>query len=205
MGGYQSHANGWSLGMVKENEMRGCTFLILHAFLAKVSRVGPFNGCVQDSLDYLSYDDTTVILALPMMTVTMSTVTTTYFARKRNAISILKLIMEKVPEQFRMRDDFGSLPIHIAVRNSHSDKRMNDENNTSLLFQFLVAEFPESVGMPTRLPCYKILVDAEPRALTTRCLVTGVVSIPIGDFWAGYKSKQQRIRETREVGGEHDV
>jgi hypothetical protein len=74
-------------GTVKDN-VQASNFLVLHAFLQMLSRVGPFVACHN-----------------PL--------------RKDFSIDVLQHIKEKAPEQFRLCDGDGSLPLHIAVRNEH--------------------------------------------------------------------------------------
>jgi hypothetical protein len=140
-----------------KNNVQGSPFLVLHAFLQMLSGVGPFIAC----RDHLRRSDDISC-----------------------SINVLRRIKEKVPEQFRLCDVDGSLPLHIAVRNEHSCER-NNASYSSEIIEFLLKEYPESAGLPdgqgrlplhlaveTGLPCYEIIVNAEPRALHTRCIVT---------------------------------
>jgi hypothetical protein len=142
-------------GTVKDN-VQASNFLVLHAFLQMLSRVGPFIACCDR---YRKHH---------------------YFS-----FHVLKHIKEKAPEQFRLRDGDGSLPLHIAVRNEHSCDHIHNESYSSEIIEFLLKEYPESAGLPdgqgrlplhlaveTGLPCYEIIANAEPRALQTRCIVT---------------------------------
>jgi ankyrin repeat protein len=99
----------------------------------------------------------------------------------RTVLRVLQLIQERVLDQFRMRDDNGSLPLHIAMRNSHARRnQVLTHDYPSKLISFLLNEFPESISIPDGqgrlplhiavehgLPCYDILVNADSRALTT--------------------------------------
>jgi hypothetical protein len=144
-------------GTVKDTEQTS-NFLVLHAFLQLLSGMGPFKKC----WNHLEFE-----LGL--------------------VVSILKIIKDKVPEQFRARDGGGYLPLHIAVRNRHcrSIGFLYDESYASDLICFLLKEYPESAGVPDgqgRLPLhvameynhprFEIIANAEPRALHTRCMVT---------------------------------
>jgi len=134
-----------SLGTIKEVELNGRKFLIHHTFLEMVASVGPFRG-------------------------------RTYLYPTIN--SVLSLIKENVPEHFSFRDDNGSLPLHIAV----SARCLPEESS---LFKILIDECPQSCSIPdgqgrlalhmaldNGLSCVDTLVEAELRALATRCIVT---------------------------------
>jgi hypothetical protein len=119
-------------GTVKDTEQTSNFLLVLHAFLQFLSGVvGPFQVC---------WDDLEFQLGL--------------------VISILKIIKNKVPEQFRARDHGGgSLPLHIAVRNRHCKRieggydRFHDESYASDGTCFLLKEYPESAGLPDPASC----------------------------------------------------
>lgn len=110
---------------------------------------------------------------------------------------LLQIIKDNDPKQFRMRDDRGLLPLHIAIRHSLRASADPDSSTRSSLYlersrctptssiQFLVDEYPEAVGIPDengRLPLHvaaehgmpfvDVLASAGPRAVTTRSLET---------------------------------
>jgi ankyrin repeat protein len=113
-------------------------------------------------------------------------------------VSILNLVRQRSPDQFRTRDESGSLPLHIAVQlpfmsivtaTTSSDGESTGEpvtnDQTRAIIKVLLEEYPEAAGiadgqgrLPLHIamehgqPCADLLLDAEPRALDTRCMVT---------------------------------
>lgn len=154
-------------GTTREDELDENRFLVLHAFLKLVRRAGAFG------------DKKKRVRMLP--------------DRIDGILKVLTMIKERDPDQFRSRDNDGSLPLHIAATMMH--RRVADgrifvtpqryNSYTSVMVKFLLHEYPESIGIPDqqgrlplhiateqKLPCYDVLVNTEARALTTRCIVT---------------------------------
>ena len=144
-------------GTVSGSELNGRRFLILHAFLEMISGVGSF----QEQFPIYCGDISSRVMR------------------------VLELLKERVPEQFHCQDDFGSHPLHIAVRNKHASTYESTRDTSSLVIEYLVKEYRKSAGSPDEqgrlplhvavenaLPCIDLLIQAEPRALVTRCLVT---------------------------------
>lgn len=82
-----------------------------------------------------------------------------------------------------MRDDDGSLPVHIVSGATRSGSLSNQY--TPRVLRLLLDEYPESVSLTdgkgrlalhmaveNKLPFFEALADAEPRALSSRCPVT---------------------------------
>jgi hypothetical protein len=100
--------------------------------------------------------------------------------------SFLNLVRQHSPEQFRTRDVSDSLPLHIAVQLPFDPARaIIVLEYPEAVIEFLLYEYPEAAGiadgqgrlplhiaMEHGLPCADLLLDAEPRALETRCMVT---------------------------------
>ena len=150
-----------TMGTTNENELNGNTFLVLHAFLAMVSGIGMFSE--RDS-GLLDPHDTTM----------------------ERVLDILKLIKTRVPEQFRTRDNDGSLPLHIVLQTK------GNLEGTCLLVKYLVDIYPESARIPDgqgRLPLRIVLQsegDVKRTSVLVQCLVDihpEFVRIPDGQGW----------------------
>jgi hypothetical protein len=137
-----------SFGTIKESEMNGRTFFVLHAFLDMIGCVGPIKRRRHN------YDSRSILKILKIIKMK---VPEQFCLRDQHgrlplhivvsahglggASELVKFLLTVHPESVRIPDGKGRLPLHVAVENQ--------------LFS-----------------CIDLLVHAEPRALVTRCVVT---------------------------------
>lgn len=112
-------------------------------------------------------------------------------------IEILKLIKAREPQQFRAKDEDGSMPIHIVAHGLYCNTR---------IINFLLEHFPDTAGVLDgrgRLPLHlaaegdlsKVIerfIDAEPRSLTARCPITGLLPWQLASYGYALETKNSR-------------